>query len=124
MGDFKTIGKQFVDFYYQTFDSNRSGLGNLYQQNSMLTFENSEVMGRDAILQKLGSLKFATCQHVVKSLNFQPTPGNGVLVLCSGELKLDQSPPLAFGQVFHLMPLPGNPNGYYVHNDMFSLNYG
>jgi hypothetical protein len=30
MGDINSIAKQFVDFYYATFDSNRSQLSSLY----------------------------------------------------------------------------------------------
>lgn len=30
MGDFNTVAKQFVDFYYNTFDTNRAGLSSLY----------------------------------------------------------------------------------------------
>ena len=48
------VGKAFTDFYYQTFDSpDRSGLQNLYQDNSLLTFENEPHMGVQAIMTKL-----------------------------------------------------------------------
>ena len=30
MADISAIGKQFTDFYYTTFDSNRASLANLY----------------------------------------------------------------------------------------------
>lgn len=30
MADIKEVAKQFVDYYYQTFDQNRPGLGSLY----------------------------------------------------------------------------------------------
>jgi hypothetical protein len=32
---FEQVGKAFVQHYYQTFDTNRAGLGNLYQAESM-----------------------------------------------------------------------------------------
>ena len=56
MGDkpqFQQVGEAFVSHYYQNFDSNRGGLGPLYRDNSMLTFEGEQVMGAQNIVQKL-----------------------------------------------------------------------
>jgi len=47
------IGKAFVQHYYQTFDTNRPALQTLYQEASMLTFENEQFMGIQPIMQKL-----------------------------------------------------------------------
>lgn len=33
----------FADHYYNTFDTNRAGLGSLYQDQSLLTFEGQQV---------------------------------------------------------------------------------
>lgn len=86
--------EQFVEFYYQTFDGNRSGLAPLYvrpypvptrpfenvtldlhtdgncefeqRDQSMLTFETSSVQGTAAIVEKLGvcSPPIATDGHI------------------------------------------------------------
>lgn len=45
--------EQFVEFYYQTFDADRSKLKDLYRPESMLTFESSSVQGDAAIVEKL-----------------------------------------------------------------------
>ncbi|KAL8974680.1 MAG: hypothetical protein Q9197_001084 [Variospora fuerteventurae] len=45
--------KQFTDFYYTTFDRNRSDLAALYRDQSMLTFESSPVQGASGIVEKL-----------------------------------------------------------------------
>ena len=50
---FADVAKQFVDFYYQQFDSDRKGLGPLYRDQSMLTYESSSVQGVNAIVEKL-----------------------------------------------------------------------
>ena len=50
------IGKAFVTHYYQKFDTSieqRSTLQSLYQDDSMLTFENEQFMGMQAIMTKL-----------------------------------------------------------------------
>lgn len=51
--NFVEIAKQFCDFYYQQFDSDRKQLGPLYRDQSMLTYESSSVQGVSAIVGKL-----------------------------------------------------------------------
>lgn len=74
MSDINSIAKQFTDFYYTTFDSNRSSLLPLYvsdrrethpslgsnqsfpdyqRDGSMLTFEGSPILGGNAIVEKI-----------------------------------------------------------------------
>lgn len=71
MADINAIGKQFVDYYYATFATNREGLRPLYvrpssqlilssksnasfqRNDSMLTFEGTQIQGTEAIVQKL-----------------------------------------------------------------------
>ncbi|ONK77824.1 uncharacterized protein A4U43_C02F11110 [Asparagus officinalis] len=55
------LAKAFVEHYYRTFDSNRAGLGNLYQESSMLTFEGAKTQGAQAIVAKLVGLPFQQC---------------------------------------------------------------
>ncbi|KAD0890837.1 hypothetical protein E3N88_43582 [Mikania micrantha] len=50
------VSKAFVEHYYSTFDTNRSGLANLYQESSMLTFEGQKIQGSQNIVNKLTSL--------------------------------------------------------------------
>ena len=45
--------EQFVEFYYKTFDSDRSQLASLYGPDSMLTFEAAPSQGVADIVQKL-----------------------------------------------------------------------
>ena len=47
------IGKAFAEHYYTTFDSNRVNLQTLYQDSSMLTLENEQFAGMQAIMTKL-----------------------------------------------------------------------
>lgn len=121
--DFNTLASEFTNFYYKQFDQDRSQLGNLYRNESMLTFETSELQGVQSILEKLTSLPFSRVEHKVITINAQPASPNGdVLVLVTGQLLLDEERnPQNFSQVFHLMPDGGS---YYVLNDIFRLNYG
>jgi len=124
MADINAVAQQFTNFYYQTFDSDRSNLGPLYRDTSMLTFEGSPIQGVSAIIQKLTSLPFQKVQHKVTTLDAQPSSPSvaSLIVNVTGLLVVDDSPnPLQFSQVFHLIPEGGS---YYVLNDIFRLNYG
>lgn len=52
----------------------------------------------------------------------QPVPGGGILTQVTGDLAVDGSPnPIKFAQTFHLLPTAAG--SWYVHNDIFRLNY-
>ncbi|KAL6514392.1 Nuclear transport factor 2B [Orobanche minor] len=119
----ETVAKAFVEHYYSTFDSNRSNLANLYQDGSMLTFEGQKFMGSQNVVSKLTSLPFQQCKHNVTTVDYQPSGAiGGMLVFVSGNLQVaGEQHALKFSQMFHLMPTP--QGSYYVHNDIFRLNY-
>ncbi|KAJ6606411.1 hypothetical protein DFH09DRAFT_1120126 [Mycena vulgaris] len=117
------VAKQFVDYYYETFDADRKNLAPLYREGSMLTFEGDQIAGAAAIVEKLASLPFQKVQHKVTTKDAQPSSGTvaSLLVSVTGMLVVDDSPnPLQFSQTFHLIPEGGS---YYVFNDIFRLNY-
>eukprot|EP01130_Rhizamoeba_saxonica_P004091 TRINITY_DN1683_c0_g2_i1.p1 TRINITY_DN1683_c0_g2~~TRINITY_DN1683_c0_g2_i1.p1 ORF type:complete len:123 (+),score=29.39 TRINITY_DN1683_c0_g2_i1:28-396(+) len=120
----EAIAQSFVNYYYGQFDAgNRAGLKALYKPSSMLTWESQQILGADAISEKIVGLPFQSVKHRVVSIDAQPSPGNGVLVFVSGELLIDESQnAIRFSQVFNLLP-EGDAN-YWVQNEMFSLNYG
>ncbi len=112
--------KQFVDYYYSTFDTNRQGLAGLYQDSSMMSFEGQEFQGQQAIGQKLMALPFQQCKHSVVEMDVQPSPSGGILVFVVGHLMVEnEERPLKFSQVFQLMSAG---NSFFVQNDMFRLN--
>uniref|UniRef100_A0A164THT5 NTF2 domain-containing protein n=1 Tax=Daucus carota subsp. sativus TaxID=79200 RepID=A0A164THT5_DAUCS len=67
------VAKAFVEHYYSTFDNNRSNLGNLYQEASMLTFEGQKIQGSVNIVAKLTSLPFQQCKHSISTVDCQPS---------------------------------------------------
>ncbi|KAK1767649.1 nuclear transport factor 2 [Phialemonium atrogriseum] len=120
--DFETIAKQFVEFYYNTFDADRKNLGSLYREQSMLTFESASVMGTNSIVEKLASLPFQKVKHEVSTLDAQPTVEGGILILVTGQLLVDEEQrPMNYSQVFQL--LRDASQQYFVFNDIFKLIY-
>ncbi|KAF9265802.1 nuclear transport factor 2 [Marasmius fiardii PR-910] len=124
MADINAIAKQFTDFYYTTFDTNRSGLNSLYRESSMLSWEGEPIQSAAKIVEKIVGLPFQKVQHKVLTIDAQPSSPTVASLICSvtGLLVVDDSTnPLQFSQIFHLIP---DGASYYVYNDIFRLNYG
>ncbi|XP_006365034.1 nuclear transport factor 2-like [Solanum tuberosum] len=117
------VAKAFVDYYYTTFDTNRAGLANVYQESSVLSFEGQKYQGTQSISGKLTGLPFQQCKHQINTVDCQPSgAAGGMLVFVSGNLSLPgEQHALKFSQMFHLIPTQGG--SFYVQNDIFRLNY-
>merc|ERR1712061_547929 len=96
MNDFKAVAEQFCTFYYQTFSSNRSGLTPIYTDQSCMTFEGDQLLGKSAIVEKLSRLSFQKVQHKITKIDSQPVIGidndRSVLVSVVGKLITDDDP--------------------------------
>ncbi|XP_043706535.1 nuclear transport factor 2B-like [Telopea speciosissima] len=116
------VGKAFVDHYYHLFDTNRVSLYTLYRPNSMLSFEGQKIQGVEEIVLKLTQLPFDHCKHTISTIDSQPSPcTGGIIVFVSGNLQLQgEEHHLRFSQMFHLV----QEGSYFVQNDIFRLNYG
>mmetsp|Transcript_3077 Transcript_3077/g.4538 ORF Transcript_3077/g.4538 Transcript_3077/m.4538 type:complete len:89 (+) Transcript_3077:1-267(+) len=87
----------------------------------MLTFEGQEFQGAGNIVQKLKTV--GKVAHNVRAIDVQmSTSQNAILVFVTGNLTIDGGNPLHFSQCFQLVAT--GPGAYYVHNDIFRLNYG
>ena len=87
----------------------------------MLTFEGQQLLGGEAILGKLKSA--GPVSHSVKSVDVQPSSNpNAIIVFVTGQIKIGGDNPLHFCEMFQLCS--SGQRNYYVHNDVFRLNYG
>ena len=88
---------------------------------SMLTFEGTQVQGAANILAKYRS--FGAVKHTIKSMDVQPSNAqNAIVIFVTGSIKIGGDNPLHFCEMFQLVST--GPGAYYVHNDVFRLNYG
>uniref|UniRef100_A0A8C9GHK2 NTF2 domain-containing protein n=1 Tax=Piliocolobus tephrosceles TaxID=591936 RepID=A0A8C9GHK2_9PRIM len=100
---FEMIGKQFVNHYFQLFNTGRNELASLYKDVSMMSFENDQCKGTNQILERLNKLP-QTVIHKCLSLDIQPTHNNGILILVCGDIVIEENKPLKFVRTFHLLP--------------------
>ncbi|MFF2117044.1 nuclear transport factor 2 family protein [Kitasatospora sp. NPDC058184] len=124
--DFTSIANSFVQHYYATFDggsATRNNLASLYRPESMLTWEGKQVQGQAGIIETINKPELAVVKHSVASSDAQPAPGGGVLVLVTGNLAVDNAfdKPMQFTETFNLQPIPGQPGGFFIYNQVFRL---
>ena len=88
---------------------------------SMLTFEGTQVQGTQPIIEKLISV--GPVSHTVKTIDIQPSKDTtAIVIFVTGAVTIGGGNPLHFCEFFHLVGT--GPGQYYVHNDVFRLNYG
>lgn len=118
----ETIGKQFVDHYYNVFKTDKASLGRLYHAESIMNWEGKRHIGQQAIATHLAGLPFGKIDFKFNTVDCQPTASSGVTVFVTGQLLTEgETKPLNFSQVFHLL---NANNSWMLSNDMFRLNYG
>jgi len=115
------VAKAFVDHFYRTFDVDANSLAGLYNDQSMLTFEGTQMQGSANIMAKFKGV--GAVKHSVKTMDVQPSANpNSIVIFVTGAIQIGGDNPLHFCEFFHLVST--GPGQYYVHNDVFRLNYG
>ncbi|KAJ2458383.1 Nuclear transport factor 2 [Coemansia sp. RSA 2424] len=109
MSNINDIAKEFVEYYYRAFDSDRNNLAPLYvwECGSHTTTY---------------SLPFQRVAHKVTTIDAQPSlPNvNAVVIAVTGQLLVDEeTKPQQYTQLFQLV----EENGFFIYNDIFRLNY-
>ena len=124
MTDFQSVGSQFIAHFYSTLTTNRAQLGGLYTDQSMLSYEGEQFLGREQIMGKLGGLPNLTYDSEGAVADYQPSVNNGIFVLVQGTLYIDgnREQPLRFTHTFLLQQ--GGEQGYFVMNEVFRLSLG
>ncbi|KAJ0469630.1 putative nuclear transport factor 2, NTF2-like domain superfamily [Helianthus annuus] len=119
------LSKAFVEHYYSTFDTNRAGLANLYQESSMLTFEGQRFKDlRTSSTSSPLSPSSSANTASPPSIASPPVPPVVCLFLLVVIFNLPVNSMLLSSvrfEMFHLMPTP--QGSFYVFNDIFRLNY-
>lgn len=128
MDNFFAAGQQFVNSYYEIFDSNRAGLTAFYRDTSMLTFEGQISKGVASIAETLVTgLPFQKVEHRISTIDSLPSPHpqqGGVVVVVTGSLMADDAQqPMNYVQFFQLAQDQDGGN-YFIQNDIFRLLQG
>ncbi|KAJ5861230.1 Nuclear transport factor 2 Eukaryote, partial [Penicillium soppii] len=89
-------------------------------QSQCWVWESQRHQGTDDIINTLTKPGLVDVKSQVISLDATPSAGEGVLV---SNQKIDRNydKPLPFSVTFQLMPIPGQPGGFFVYSQIFRL---
>ncbi|KAG9131498.1 hypothetical protein Leryth_024955 [Lithospermum erythrorhizon] len=130
-----TVSKAFVEHYYTTFDTNRSGLAGLYQEQSMLSFEGQKIRKNILTNSYSNNANIRSPPLIVNLRDLLEECSSSFPGIFNSKANntLSNSPSLCFLKsdfpfdipfsfiMFHLIPTP--QGSFYVFNDIFRLNY-
>ena len=145
MSDYKAIGKAFIDFYYNKFDTGpRDGVAALYVSesmflsarsapsnvrikepvNGMMNFNSVDsVKGAQEIAEKLRTLTFQSISHSISTMDIQPTYDNCILIVVTGALKVTSKDCFVARQSTRSIFVGGQRSTDAIHRDVSSPFY-
>ena len=108
------IGLQFLQAFFQP----NADIANFYGNDSILTFESENLIGKEEIVAKLKNLQVST---IPKNYSVQPSL-NGILIYFSGMFQIvGEQNQMPFTRCIFL----ANNNGsYYIKNDIYKVTFG
>ncbi|KAI8073834.1 hypothetical protein BC940DRAFT_289326 [Gongronella butleri] len=117
--------EQFVQFFYNNYDSQRSSLGSLYRDGSAILWNGNAFSGAQQYSEFLGRLPAS--QHELDVYDCQPLAAltnaqgvTGILITVSGTVKYGDHPAKKnFSQTFILAPDDVQVGNYYVQSENF-----
>ena len=115
--DLKTadnIGRQFL----QAFFNKGTDISNFYGNDSILTFEKDNFIGKDEIVGKLKMLQVNT---IPTDYSVQPSV-NGILIYFAGSFQIvGEQNQMPFTRCIFLAQ---NNGSYYIKNDIYKVTFG
>lgn len=119
------IASNFIQFYYQQFNQDKSTLASFYTPTSMRTFESFQDQGTTAIMERITGMGIRTMNRRVSTFDVQPlgTADGAVICAITGELQIDEeSNTQRFTHVLVICPSAVG-NSVVIKNEIFRLNY-
>jgi len=113
------VGREFVRQYYTLLAEAPKYVHRFYSNESIFVHgsDTDEVVGQNAIQNKIRDLNFEECRTRIRALDAHETMAKGVVVQVVGEISVNGGPMRRFVQTFVLAPQ--SEKKYYVHNDIF-----
>lgn len=104
MANVEEVGTQFLEAYFATFRNNREGLISFYGPSSTVVWEGNVRHQPEAIAAGLARMSATKLEYVHIDKDIRQGGSNGILILVTGQVRIDDAPPVGFSQVFELMP--------------------
>lgn len=88
---FRQIAEEFCKYYYTVYDNNFLELANLCLPNTLFTYMDEELIGFNRLVEKINKHYIYKFHHKQININFQPVGNNGIIILSTGTISLNDS---------------------------------
>ncbi len=114
------LGNEFVNFYYNSIDTNPmllvDSLGNfLFRERSTFKLQGQDIQGQQTILDTLISLKNRGMKHFIKNIDVLTSGQRRINILVTGEILLDGYK-YTFSEFFHIGCVKKDSNWFIQSN--------
>ena len=123
--NYKELGNQFCQEYYQRCDTNFQSLVYLYKPESVFTYLDNECLGFNNLFQLwTNHYGINSFRHQIKSVNSQPLGTRSLLITATGLVGANMHLPgcqnmFPFVETFLLQK--DNNNQFHVYNTIFKI---
>jgi hypothetical protein len=124
------LAQQFIQTYYEWFNprsvdepSDREQCGNLYIDESILTMQDQQFIGREQIMERLLDSRLSQVQKAPQVITAQPSIHGLILVAVQGAIMMsfEEENSLPFIEIFLLVP-DLESGAYFILNQIHSTS--
>lgn len=115
----KEWAQGFLRNFYDNMAGDRAKNLPLYRENSHFSYNGVASSGLAAITEKLKAFSYKTIAYQVEEFEVQPVGGNGVLILASGKLNMDNENNFAFCETFLI--ILESESVFHIQNEIMQL---
>jgi hypothetical protein len=126
--DIPYTAREFVNHYYTNFDrgiTSRANLKSFYRPESQLTWDASQIVSVDSIMDKFENLEVGTIKRILDTVDAQQTIiHNGILIFVQGLITINEDDnQMLFAETFNLLPCSDQSESLCIYNQIFRIRY-
>ncbi|MES1919324.1 Nuclear transport factor 2 [Bonamia ostreae] len=123
--DVQNLAKNFLSSFYGKYEEDRTSLDQFFSNQSMASIEGTHAMGKANIKNAfINQIKANKIRHQVTTFDAHPLPDGAVFIMVTGKLRIDNDAnAVNYSESFLLKKDPSIGN-YYIHSNIFRINYG
>lgn len=125
--ELQRFARAFVDWYYGKFNTNKEEVLGLYNESSLVTFQEKQYSGTNQMTNKLWIEETITSPYLIQMtktpspfFTIQPSIGNTVLISVQGNCRMtpEEAEEIGFFEIFLVAQVEGG--GFVILNQIFS----
>ncbi len=120
MEKYRELTESFCNHFYTHYDDNFPELGNLFLNDTKITYLDEELTGFNQLFERIKGYNIFNFKHHKIDVNSQPVGQRTLLITVNGKISINNSFEIQRFVETILLQRDDN-NQFYIHNYMFKL---